>query len=188
MNGQRLLGGGKALVRGTAGIGGFLLALAFGRWAGLSFLLPVGAAAAAYYLLKRAMPAEQGTATKLTAVQVGHLAWFLLAAFVPGGLAQVGLDIVILGGLLTWFGFTQSRKAAYALLAVQVLSAAVNLGAVQSAMEADKLAPLFVHLIFRAAAIYLIALFLMQGRRKALPTQYEDVEPLQEGAPTASAD
>ena len=176
MVGEPQSGGRKGVVSGALGIGGFLLASVLGRWAGLAALLPLGVAAASYYFLKRVMPPGHPSAAQLAAVQVGHVAWFLLALFIPGGLAQVGLDIVVLGGLLIWFGFTLSRKAAYVMLAVQSLSVLANLATVSSALEAGTLPLLCVHILLRVAAIYLVASFLIHTRRTKATTQAEVFE------------
>ena len=142
-------------------VGGFV----FGRWAGLSFIIPFICSAAGYFALKKVLRTERETAIQLVAVQFGHWCWLCLGLTAPGGVAQVGGDVVILAVLLLWFGLTTKRAPAYCLLAFQVISCAVNLSLVPAALGTPSLAAVSVHLVFRLAAIALIISFLVQDRR-----------------------
>jgi hypothetical protein len=124
---EPLFGPGKDIRAGAMNIGLWVLGIAFGRFAGLSFLIPFVGAALALFVLKRVIPNAKATAVQLIAVQVGHLVWMSFALTVPGGLAQVGLDLVVIGALLLWFAIKQSPASAIALFVVQSLALASRL-------------------------------------------------------------
>lgn len=165
MTEEQPIGAPKTLGRRVIGallwVGGF----AFGRWAGLSFLFPLALAVGSYFALRKLLAKEQINTIRLIAVQLGHWGWMCLGLFSPGGFALVEGDLVILGGLLTWFGLTRRLAPAYCLLAFQIFGLAMNLSAVSTDSARSQLAALSVHILFRLIAIYLLGCFVVQVRR-----------------------
>jgi hypothetical protein len=80
---------------------------------------------------------------------------------------QIGPDILILGGLMIWFYLSLNRFAAWALIAYQGLSVAVNGWAfVHAPITSPTDRALAVHIVWRVVAIALTVQFI---RRPAAP-------------------
>ncbi len=154
----------KSFCSRVLGIAGWLLGLAFGRWAGVSFLIPAGLSVAAYYILKRFMSGARAVAILPAAIQFGQLGWICLGLLAPGGFAQVWMDILVLGGLLLWFCVKPIFAPAIALLAYQTISLAVNI--YTATVTTNSLQAISVHILFRLTAIGLIIYFLAQRARQ----------------------
>jgi len=159
------LGRTKGIGRRILSIAVFLAAVVYGRLAGLSFVIPVVIATVAFFALKKLMPKERPAAIQLMAVQAGHWGWMSIGFLVPGGFSQVILDVIVLGALLIWFAATRRAASAYALLAFQAVSCAVNIASAISAADASQLVALSVHIVFRVTAMVLIVSFLLQAKR-----------------------
>ena len=143
---------------------GWCLGVGFGRWAGMNFIWPAAIAVASYFGLKKLLPREREVTLQLIAVQVGHLGWLALGVLAPGGLAQVGLDLVLSSALLVWFGTTRGRVAVIVLSIFQAIALLGNATAFASA-TADQIAPLTVHILLRLVALTLIGIFLWTERK-----------------------
>jgi hypothetical protein len=143
---------------------GWCVGVGFGRWAGMAFILPAAIGVASYFGLKKLLPREPKVTLQLIAVQVGHLGWLAVGVLAPGGLGKVALDLVVVGGLLVWFGTTRGRVAVIALSIFQAIALLGNATALASA-TADQIAPLTVHILLRLVALALIGAFLVTERK-----------------------
>jgi len=143
---------------------GWCVGVGFGRWAGMNFILPAAISVASYFGLRKLLPQERQVTLQLIAVQVGHLGWLALGALAPEGLAKVALDLVLVGGLLVWFGTTRGRVAVIALSIFQAIALLGNATALAAA-TADQIAPLTVHILLRLIALALTGIFLVTERK-----------------------
>jgi len=143
--------------------------VAFGRYAGINFVIPAILVGLAALLFSRTLPVRRRIALPSLAIQTGHMCWMALAVvLVPGGLSQVGLDIAILAVLLLWLAISGGLIPAVLLIIYQLLSLAVNGGvAMQAGLASPKMAPLSVHMALRVLAILaLIGFIAARGRPK----------------------
>jgi hypothetical protein len=141
----------------AASIGG----VALGAYAAVDLIFPALFAGVAWFGLHNMAPSAKKPVVPAVAWQVGQLGWFIIGvAFAPAGLAQVGPDILILGGLLIWLYISQSKIAAWVLVAYQGLSILVNAWMFMHApIESATAKALAVHIVWRVTAIVLLVLF-----------------------------
>jgi hypothetical protein len=153
------------------GIVGGVIGIAFGRYAGIMLLIPLAVTGAAWWLYHRLLPADRRPVIPALAVQTGHIVWFALAAFLPGGLAQVAPDVIILGALTVWLGWRISRIAAVVLIVVQVASGAYNLWSLSHVSLMDDAGKALVcHILWRLLAVAALGWFL-SGRGAVAQTK-----------------
>lgn len=141
----------------AASIGG----MALGTYAAVDLIFPALFAGVAWFGLHNMAPSAKKPVVPAVAWQLGQLGWFVIGlAFSPSGLAQVGLDILLLGGLLIWLYLSLSAIATWALVAYQGLSILVNAWIFMHAPISSSIAKaLAVHIVWRVTAIVLLVLF-----------------------------
>lgn len=147
-------------------VGGLLIGVPVGQYAGLNLLIPMAAGFAFWRFARHSRgPAEAGMAA---AVQAGHLGWYaagaLLGTSVP---AALFLEMALLAAAIAWL-VKRPSLAAFAIIGgLQGLSAAANALAFAGATfgSPDHRA-LLMHLILRLATVGLLA---MAARRVARP-------------------
>jgi hypothetical protein len=140
-------------------VGGLLIGVPVGQYAGLNLLIPMAAAFAFWRLAARHSrgPAEAGMAA---AVQAGHLGWYaagaLLGTSVPVALF---LEMALLAAAIAWL-VKRPSLAAFAIIGgLQGLSAAANAFALAGAtFGSPDHRGLLVHVILRLAAVGLLAM------------------------------
>lgn len=148
-------------------IGGLLLGVPVGQYAGLNLLIPMAAGFAFWRVALRHSrgPAEAGMAA---AVQAGHLGWYAVGAFLATPVpAALLLEMAFLAAAIAWL-MKRPGLAAFALIGgLQGLSAAANAYAFAgAAFGTPDHRALLVHLILRLAAVGLLA---MAARRVTRP-------------------
>jgi hypothetical protein len=145
----------------AASIGGVML----GAYAAFDLIFPALFAGVAWFGLHNMAPSAKKPVVPAVAWQTGQLGWFIIGvAFAPAGLAQVGLDILILGGLLIWLYISLSAVAAWVLVAYQGLSILVNAWMFMHApIESNTAKALAVHIVWRVTAIVLLVLFVRRA-------------------------
>lgn len=132
-------------------------AVMLGRYAGLSLLLPVGAAGAIWAIASRTVKGPARLVVPAFSVQGGHGAWMALGLFVAQNQADVLADLVILIVGLTWLILRSGLGSVLLLSVYQVLSVLVNLS---TFLSVDFGGPahraLAVHLVLRVTALVLM--------------------------------
>lgn len=140
-------------------VGGLLIGVPVGQYAGLNLLIPMAAGFAFWRVALRHSrgPAEAGIAA---AVQAGYLGWYavgaLLATPVPAALL---LEMGLLAAAIVWL-VRRPSLAAFAIIGgLQGLSAAANAFAFAgAAFGTPDHRGLLVHLILRLATVGLLAM------------------------------
>jgi hypothetical protein len=150
------------------------VAAAFGLYAGLTFLIPLIFAGAAYFILFKLRPARQEI-MMMTALTVAQLAWFVLGvAIAPEMISSVGIDIVATAILVAWLLYGFSTAAIITLAIFEAIGLIMNgflLAATDPASTAFR--ALLVHIVLRVAIIgYGIAYFV--GKRLNPDQEYAD--------------
>jgi hypothetical protein len=146
-------------------IAAWIAGAALGAYSTINLVFPAVFAGLTWYGLRRLAPAAKQPAAAAIGWQAGQLGWFILGvAFAPAGLGRVGLDILILGGLLVWLYLSLGRIAAWTLVVYQALSLLVNIWMfLHAPIQSATAKALAVHIVWRVCAIALLVLFI---RRK----------------------
>jgi hypothetical protein len=147
-------------------VGGLLIGVPVGQYAGLNLLIPMAAGFAFWrFAAKHSRgPAEAGMAA---AVQAGHLGWYatgaLFATPVPSALL---LEMAFLAAAIAWL-VKRPGLAAFAIIGgLQALSAAANAVAFAgAAFGSPDHRALLVHVILRLAAVGLLAMAALRATR-----------------------
>lgn len=145
----------------AAGIIGMLA----GRYAGINLLIPLAGAAIAFYVLKRLVPAQKAIWFGAISVQVGHAIWFIVGIAITGQFNTILDPTILLLGVL-WL-FAKPGTAPVIVLSVFQLAALAYNSHVFLGTEfgTNPNKALFVHIIFRAMALGLMAFALYKSRK-----------------------
>jgi hypothetical protein len=152
---------------GAAGWAATIIGLLAGKYAGLNLLIPLAGAGATYYALKKIAPTEKEIWFGAVSVQTGHALWFLLGLAVLGQINANLLDpiLLLLGAL--WLFLRPGTTPVLVVSAFQLAGLAYNLyvfGGTDFGTAENK--ALFVHVLFRALAIGLMATGLYKFRKR----------------------
>ena len=147
----------KSTATQVGSIAGAVAGLALGSYLGFDLLVPLAAAAGAFWLANKFLPPEFKRLLAGFSIQAGHLAWFLLGYMMAGRIDANTLDLILLGGGLAWLALKPGIKPVVALTAIQALAFMVNLNAFASASFGSPLSrALLTHLILRGAGVTLM--------------------------------
>jgi len=145
----------------VAGIIGMLA----GRYAGINLLIPLAGAAIAFYALKRFAPAQKAIWFGAISVQVGHAIWFIVGIAISGQVNTIMDPAILLVGVL-WLLAKPGAAPVVVLSVFQLAALAYNshmfLGT-EFGTNPNK--ALFVHIIFRAMALGLMAFALYKASK-----------------------
>jgi len=131
--------------------------LALGSYLGFNLLVPLAGAAGAFWLANKFLPPEFKPLLAGFSIQAGHLTWFLLGYMMAGRIDANTLDLILLGGGLTWLAMKPGIKPVVALTAIQALAFMINLNAFASTSFGSPLSrALLTHLILRGAGVTLM--------------------------------
>jgi hypothetical protein len=148
----------------AAGVGGAVL----GAYANFNLIIPGLVSGGLWFALINMAPSAKRPVLPAIAWQGGQLGWFLVGvAAMPAAISQVWLDVLILGGLLIWFYVSQSKVAAWSLVAYQAISVLINAWMfTQSSVDSNADRALAVHIGWRVVGIVLLVRFV---RRQVTP-------------------
>jgi hypothetical protein len=137
-----------------------------GRYAGINLLIPLAGAAIAFYALKSVAPAKKAIWFSAISVQVGHAIWFIVGLAITDQMSAIIWDPIILLLGVSWL-FAKPGVAPVVALSVFQLAALAYNSFVFLGTEFDTNAnkALFVHIVFRALALGLMAFALYKSRK-----------------------
>ncbi len=142
--------------------------VAVGQYTGLYLMLPLGAAAAAWWASRKLLPESRRLLAPAFSAQAGHGMWLAMGLMVLGSLNANALDPVLLIIGLAWLVAKPGNGPLYFLAALQSLSLVLN---ALTFMAEDAGTPahkaLLVHLIFRITSLGLLAQLWVELRRRA---------------------
>lgn len=145
----------------AAGIIGMLA----GRYAGINLLIPLAGAAIAFYGLKRLAPAQKSIWFGAMSVQVGHALWFIIGIAITGRFNTILDPILLLLGVL-WLLAKPGNAPVVVLSLFQLAALTYNVHLfLGTEFGTNPNKALFVHIIFRAMAIGLMAFALYKSRK-----------------------
>lgn len=143
-----------------------ILGLLAGRYGGMYLLIPLAGAAAAFYGLKKLAPESKAHWSGAISIQVGHAIWFIVGLVAVGRLDGNALDPIVLLLGVCWL-FAKPGVAPVLLLSVvQIGALAYNLHLfLDAGLGTNTNKALFVHIVFRALALGLMAFALYKSRK-----------------------
>ncbi len=156
------------------GLAGALIGAAIAQYFGLHLLIPVGAAVVVWAIASRASPGRSRPFLAAIAVQGGHVIWFLVGLFAPGGLpASLWIEVGLMTGSLIWLFVRPGFGPVVLLTLWQAFALLVNVQAfVEAVVGTSAHAALLAHVILRVMAIGLmiIGMRTLRQARAARPS------------------
>lgn len=128
-----------------------------GAYAGLSLLLPLSGAAAAWWVSRKVLPEPSHSVIPALAVQTGHALWITLGLIIIGTLDANALDPVILLVGIAWLAARPSNGPVYFLAVFQIIGLGINASAFVDATVGTAIhKALLVHVLLRALSLFLL--------------------------------
>lgn len=149
---------------------GALVGAGVGRYSGLSLLIPLAGAGAAWAIGSRVVTDNARHFLPAVSVQTGHVVWFLvgLLALGSGGLQEVWFDILLMVAGLVWLVLKPGLGPVVLLTAWQLLALAFNLQVfLEATVGTAAHKALLVHVVLRMSSIGLMVTGLIALRRSA---------------------
>lgn len=141
-----------------------------GAYAGMSLLLPLSGAAAAWWIGRKVIPEPSHSVIPALAVQAGHALWITLGLAMLGTLDANALDPVILLVGVAWLSARPSNGPIYLLAVFQTIGLGINAAAfLDAAVGTAAHKGLLVHLMLRAVALFLLGQLWFQLRKTKRP-------------------
>jgi hypothetical protein len=157
------------------GVAAALGGAALGTYAGIHLLIPLAAAGAAMWIMRKLFSARPTHVLAAASVQAGHVAWFGFAAMVGGReiLHVVWLDIALMTAGVAWLVVRPGIWPIALLGAWQIFGIALNVAAwAEAPIGTGAHKALVVHLVLRLVASGLMVSGYLALRRGAeQPTQ-----------------
>lgn len=153
---------------GPLGWGVAILALLFGRYAGISLLIPLLGAGITFYALKKFASPDKSAWFPAISIQTGHAIWFIVGFAVLGRLNGNALDplVLLLGSL--WLFLRPGALAVVVLSVLQLLGLAYNVYLFAgTALGTAPNEASSVHIVFRVLAIGFMIFAWIRSRRRA---------------------
>lgn len=155
----------KVWVGRTARIGGIILGILAGRYAGVHFFIPLVGAFVIWFLLRRVL--KEGNELRVGSISVlgGHAIWLSLAIISSPANMPLLLEAAFAVSLLTTMTITSSKKAMIALLIYQIFSIMINVATmIDASVGSTESRALFSHIVFRGSGTILLIVLLWQMR------------------------
>jgi hypothetical protein len=148
--------------KGLSKLALFFAAFVAARWAGLIAVILLLAMFAVHWALKRWQPAIAPREREILTVHWGYALGMCVGLAAPGGLVQVGLDIVLIAAMAFWFW----RRRSIAPLAILIAYHLAAIGVIWIDLAAPTFRPAaaLVHTAVRVFAVVVMAMYLWERR------------------------
>jgi hypothetical protein len=126
-----------------------------GQYSGIYFFFPLIGSMLVWFASNKFLSSEKKVVVPSLSWNAGHALWIVLGGIVSGQVGDVWLDLIFYTIGLLWLLAKPSTGPLYLLGIYQIFAILINLDSfVESAFRSPNSKALFVHLIWRAAAIF----------------------------------